>query len=53
MNTYQPAEATVKDAKPSLIVRNLHEALYISVVIGTHHSVRVRVDLVDASGCHL
>ena len=53
MQTYQPAEATVKDAESSLVIRNLHEALYISVVIGAHHSVGVGVDLVDASRCHL
>lgn len=49
-NTYQPAEAPIKDAKSSLVVGNLHKALDISIVIRAHHSVGVGVDLVDASG---
>lgn len=53
MNTYQSAEAPIKDAKSSLVIGDLDKALYISVIIGTHHSVSVRVDLVDAAWCHL
>lgn len=52
-NAYQPAEAPIKDAESSLVIRDLDEALYITIVIGTHHPVGVRVDLVDATGCHL
>lgn len=53
MNTYQSAEAPVKDAKSSLVIGDLDKAFYISVIIGTHHSVSVGVDLVDAAWCHL
>lgn len=53
MNTYQPAEATVKNAKTSLVVRNLDETFNISIVIGAHDSVGVRVNLVYAAWGHL
>lgn len=53
MNAYQPAEATIKDAESSLVIRDLHEAFYITVVVGTHHPVGLRVDLIDAARCHL
>lgn len=53
METYQPAEATIKDAKSSLVIRDLNKALDISIIIGAHHSVSVGVDLVDAALCYL
>lgn len=52
MNTYEPAEAAVEDAEPSLVVGDLDEALYIPIVVGTNHPVGVGVDLVDAARCH-
>lgn len=53
MNAYQPAEAAVQDAEPPLVVGDLHKALYVAVVVGTHHPVGLRVDLVDAARRHL
>lgn len=50
--SYQPAEASVKDAEPSLVVGHLHKALYIAVIVGAHHPVGVRVDLVNATWCY-
>lgn len=53
MNAYQSAEAPVKDAESPLVIRDLDEALYVTIVVGTHHPVGVRVDLVDAAWRHL
>lgn len=53
MCAYQPAEAAVQDAEAALVVGHLHEALHVAVVVGAHHAVRVRVDLVDAARRHL
>lgn len=51
--TYQSAEAPVQDAEATLVIRDLHETLHIPIVVGTHHPVGVRVNLVDAAWCHL
>lgn len=51
--THQSAEASVQDAEAALIIRDLHETLHVPIVVGTHHPVGVRVDLVDAAWCHL
>ena len=53
MNADQSAEAAIKDAEAPLVIRNLDESLYITIVIGTNHSVCVRIDLVDSARCHL
>lgn len=53
MDAYQPAEAPIKDAESPLVIRDLDEALDVAIVVGTHHPVGVRVDLVDAARCHL
>lgn len=51
--TYQSAEASVQDAEAPLVISNLHETLHAPIVVGTHHPVGVRVDLVDAAWRHL
>lgn len=53
VHAYQSAEAPIKDAESPLVIRDLDEALYIAVVVGTHHPVGVWVDLVDAAWRHL
>lgn len=53
LHAYQSAEAPIKDAESPLVIRDLDEALYIAIVVGTHHPVGVRVDLVDAAWRHL
>lgn len=52
MTAYQSAKAPIKDAESSLVIRDLDEALHVTIVVGTHHSVGVRVNLVDATWCH-
>lgn len=53
MATHQSAEASVQDAEAALVIRDLHETLHVPIVVGTHHPVGVRVDLVDATWRHL
>lgn len=53
VETYQSAEAPVQDAEAALVIRDLHKTLHVPIVVGTHHPVGVRVDLVDAARCHL
>lgn len=53
MATYQSAEASVQDAEAPLVIGDLHETLHVPIVVGTHHPVGVRVDLVDTPWGHL
>lgn len=53
MNAYQSTEATIKNTESTLVIRDLDEALHITIVIGTNHPVGVWVDLVDAAWRHL
>lgn len=53
MNSYQSAEASIKDAESSLVIWDLDKALYITIVVGTHHPVSVGVNLVNPARRHL
>ncbi len=53
MSAYQSAEAPIQDAESPLVIRDLDETLYVTIVVGTHDTVGVWVNLVDAPRCHL
>ncbi len=52
-STHQSAEASVQHTEASLIVWELGEALQAAVIIRADHTVRLRVDLIDAARSHL